>query len=329
LQVEGEVSKVELEIDSFDPGIVFALFFESDSTQVFRTTNGGDSWQPLAVGTPCVHDLLPDPMTAGTIWASCDSVFLSEDSGATWEMFDDTGFPANRGGARELAVALTDPATIHAGTFVGVFSYTVLPPTDLSVTKEVNVGERNPGEFVTYSIEVENHGVEAALGATVHDPLPAALTSCGWTCIGSGGGLCTAAGAGDIDDEVDLPGGAMVTYTVECTVAPGAGGIVTNTVSVTPPADVDDPDPSNDSDSAEFVVLEIGSCGVFNDRFLQDLTITTTEIFQACSSIRAGPGFQVLSPGDATLEAPLVALARGVTIGANARLTIVNGVPVP
>jgi uncharacterized repeat protein (TIGR01451 family) len=329
LQVEGEISKVELEIDPFDPDTVFALFFESDSTQVFRTTNGGDGWQPFAVGTPCVHDLLPDPLTPGAIWAGCDSVFVSEDSGASWDMFDDTGFPANRGGARELAVALTDPATIHAGTFAGVFSYTVLPPTDLSITKEVAVGERNPGEPVTYIIEVENHGVEGALGATVQDSLPTALTSCGWTCIGSGGGLCTAAGAGDIENEVDLPGGATVTYTVECTVAAGAGGIVSNTASVIPPADVDDPDPSNDSDSAEFVVLEIGPCGVFNDRFLQNLTITTTEIFQACSSIRAGPGFQVLSPGDATLEAPLVVLDRGVTIGANARLTIVNRTPTP
>ena len=39
---------------------------------------------------------------------------------------------------------------------------------------------------------------------------PASLTNVSWTCAGSGGGACTAAGTGAINDPVNLPAGATV-----------------------------------------------------------------------------------------------------------------------
>ena len=70
------------------------------------------------------------------------------------------------------------------------------------------------------------------------DTFPASLT-CTWTCVGAGGGTCTASGSGNINDTVNLPAGGSVTYTASCTIAASATGTLTNTATVTAPAGVD------------------------------------------------------------------------------------------
>ena len=49
------------------------------------------------------------------------------------------------------------------------------------------------------------------------DTFPAVLT-CTWTCVGAGGGTCTASGSGNINDTVNLPAGGSVTYTATCAI---------------------------------------------------------------------------------------------------------------
>lgn len=58
------------------------------------------------------------------------------------------------------------------------------------------------------------------------------------------------------------------------------------------------------------------------DLELTNDTITTTEIFEACNSIAAGPNFAILSPGDVTLRAGTVILSGGFSVGIGARLTV-------
>src|SRR4029079_19078080 len=82
----------------------------------------------------------------------------------------------------------------------------------LSITKTDGVTTATPGGSVTYTITASNAGPDAVTGATVADPFPAVLT-CTWTCVGAGGGTCTAAGSGNISDTVNLPAGGSVTYT--------------------------------------------------------------------------------------------------------------------
>ena len=72
------------------------------------------------------------------------------------------------------------------------------------------------------------------------DTFPAALTAT-WTCVGAGGGTCTASGAGNINDTVNLPAGGSVTYTASAAIAPAATGSLSNTATVTVPAGVTDP----------------------------------------------------------------------------------------
>jgi uncharacterized repeat protein (TIGR01451 family) len=99
---------------------------------------------------------------------------------------------------------------------------------------------------VTYTITASNAGPSNATGAKVADTLPASLT-CSWTCVGAGGGTCTASGSGSINDTVNLPSGGSVTYTASCTLSISATGTLSNTAMVTAPAGVTDPTPGNNS----------------------------------------------------------------------------------
>jgi uncharacterized repeat protein (TIGR01451 family) len=107
------------------------------------------------------------------------------------------------------------------------------PQADLSITKTDGVTAVQPGEELTYTIVASNAGPSDAVG-NVGDTLLPILQDASWTCVGSGGGTCTAAGTGDIDDIVVLPAGATATYTLVATVDPDADGseIVANAANV-------------------------------------------------------------------------------------------------
>jgi hypothetical protein len=92
-----------------------------------------------------------------------------------------------------------------------------------------------------------NAGPSAATGATVADTVPAAITGATWTCVGAGGGTCTASGAGNINDAVNLPAGGSVTYTLTGTISASATGTLSNTATVAAPGGITDPTPGNNS----------------------------------------------------------------------------------
>ena len=117
---------------------------------------------------------------------------------------------------------------------------------DLAITKTDGVTTATPGGSVTYTITASNAGPDAASGATVADTFPASLT-CTWTCVGAGGGTCTASGSGNISNLVNLPAGGSVTYTASCSISASATGSLTNTATVSAPAGVTDPTPGNNS----------------------------------------------------------------------------------
>ena len=110
---------------------------------------------------------------------------------------------------------------------------TLLDAVDLAITKTDGSATEVPGTPVTYTIAVTNAGPVGAVGANVADTFPAFLTGVTWTCAGAAGGTCTAAGAGDINDLVNVPVGGSVTYTVSATVSAAATGTLVNTATVT------------------------------------------------------------------------------------------------
>jgi uncharacterized repeat protein (TIGR01451 family) len=182
-----------------------------------------------------------------------------------------------------------------------------LPSADLSITKTDGVPTATPGGSLTYTITAANAGPSNALGATVADTFPAALT-CTWTCVGAGGGTCTANGSGNISDSVNLPAGGSVTYTASCTVSPSASGTISNTATVDAPAGVTDPTPGNNSATDEDVVLvpaqvsatKTASPGPY---FVGDAIAYTIVLSNA------GPGPQGDNPGDELIDVLPASLA--------------------
>jgi uncharacterized repeat protein (TIGR01451 family) len=138
---------------------------------------------------------------------------------------------------------VTDPTP---GNNSATDSDTLAPQADLSVTKTDGVTTATPGGSVTYTITASNAGPANAPGSTVSDTFPASLT-CNWTCVGAGGGTCTASGSGNIGDTVSLPAGGNVTYTASCTISASATGTLANTATVAAPAGVSDPTPGNNT----------------------------------------------------------------------------------
>lgn len=143
-----------------------------------------------------------------------------------------------------VSSAVTDP---NSGNNSATDTDTLTPQADLSITKTDGVTVVIPGGSVTYTVTASNAGPSNASGSTVTDTFPAILTGANWTCVGAGGGTCTAAGAGNIGDLVNLPAGASVTYTVNATVNPAATGTLANTATVAAGGSVTDPSPANDS----------------------------------------------------------------------------------
>jgi uncharacterized repeat protein (TIGR01451 family) len=156
-------------------------------------------------------------------------------------------------GFTDLGGTIDTAGNTAAVTGVTTFSdWTLAEPgataeADLSITKTDGVTTAYPGQAITYAIVAGNGGPAAVTGATVTDTMPAALTGATWTCVGAGGGICTASGAGNIADSVDLPVGATLTYTVTGIIDPSATGVLSNTASVAAPGGVTDAVPGNDS----------------------------------------------------------------------------------
>lgn len=122
------------------------------------------------------------------------------------------------------------------------------PPADLAITKTDGSATATPGSTLTYTIVVSNAGPNHAPADTrVTDILPAVLYAATWMCVGSGGAICTASGAGDINDTIYLPVGATATYTVNATVAADATGTITNAATVAAGSVITDPNPADNA----------------------------------------------------------------------------------
>ncbi len=110
----------------------------------------------------------------------------------------------------------------------------------ISVTKDDGVTEYVPGTSLTYTITVSNTGPSDALGVSVTDAIPPQFTSWTWTCVTTGGATCNGSGGAintNFSDTVDMPAGSTITYTVVAQVASSATGNLTNTVTISHPAD--------------------------------------------------------------------------------------------
>jgi uncharacterized repeat protein (TIGR01451 family) len=117
---------------------------------------------------------------------------------------------------------------------------TLTPAADLSITKTDGAATEVPGTSVTYTITVTNAGPSDVTGATVADVFPATITGVNYTSAPTGGATGNTAGAGNINDTVNMPTGSTITYTATGTIASSATVSVSNTATVTAPGGVTD-----------------------------------------------------------------------------------------
>ena len=150
------------------------------------------------------------------------------------------------GNTASVASATTDPVAANNSDSE---TTTIKVEADLWVTKVSSPVPFVPGDPIIYTIVVGNDGPSSVTGAAVTDTLPAEVLAPTWTCVGAGGGVCTASGSGDLNETVDLPVGATVTFTITGTVDPATSvtAVITNTVTATVPVGATDPDPSDNS----------------------------------------------------------------------------------
>ena len=123
---------------------------------------------------------------------------------------------------------------------------TLMPQTDLSITKTDGAAVEVPGTPVTYTIVVANSGPSDVVGASVVDAFAANLSNAVWSCVAVGGS-CPAAGVGNINTTVNLIAGGTATFTVTANVAASVTGSVSNTATVVVPPAATDPNLANNS----------------------------------------------------------------------------------
>jgi len=97
---------------------------------------------------------------------------------------------------------------------------------------------------------VTNNGLSAISGATVTNNIPTQIVSWDWTCVelnGASGCSPINGSVANFTDDVNLPVGASIIYTVDADIDPAPTGDLVNTATVAVPAGYVDSDGSNNA----------------------------------------------------------------------------------
>ncbi|MCE9632008.1 MAG: DUF11 domain-containing protein, partial [Planctomycetia bacterium] len=214
---------------------------DADQGEYFSGTNA--VWFQLGVGAgagtgiPQGGTLAAGQSTTVTFQVVVDAGVLPVGT-----LIENTAVVSYRGRTSGLSLTAIDSANIPA------------PPTaaNLAVTKTDGTSQYVPGTQLTYTIVVTNNGpsdlLESAT-ARVVDTMPAEFASATWTVAYSAGSSFSnpTSGSGDIDVALNLLDGGTATFTVVAAVRPEATGNLSNTVTVTGPADYPDADLSDNT----------------------------------------------------------------------------------
>lgn len=180
---------------------------------------------------------------------------MSPDTSATTAGAAVSSYTAGAAPGEFSVLATVDSETVETDVLVTVeaaLTMTMTPPLQTI----------DDGEIAALEITIGNAGPGDAMVTTATVDFPAELTGVAWVCAATGGGSCTAAGAGDIDDSPTLPVGSSVTYTATGTAPDPFVGLLTVAGSLTLPPFIVDPDPADNAASAV-----IRSVTIFEDGF--------------------------------------------------------------
>jgi uncharacterized repeat protein (TIGR01451 family) len=231
---------------SIDDGVTTVVPGTSDTYFIVVSNTG-----PSPVTGASVSDPLPAGVTAAT-WANTASSGGGSVSGPTngsGSLATTVNLPVNASVTFTFTTTINPSVTgslVNAATvlppggtpFVATDTDTLTPVADLSVI--ITDGRTTVAPSTTYTIVVSNAGPSTAVGGTVIDQFPAAITSASWTAVASAGSsVAQATGNGNILNAVTLLPGGTATFTAVAQVSPSATGLLTNAVTVVPPAGTD------------------------------------------------------------------------------------------
>ena len=183
-----------------------------------------------------------------------DTLDLPADSSVTYTMRCEVDVDAQGTLTNTVTVAgsALDPDT---GNNTATDSDTLLiEQADLSIRKSDDRIAAMPGESVTYQIVASNEGPADDPDVMVSDVLPSVL-DCTRTSVATGGATGNSDGVGDLGDNLSMPAGSAVTYSMVCDLDHDASGFLSNTATIA--GSVSDPNPDNNSATDEDTVLGI------------------------------------------------------------------------
>ena len=239
-----------------------------------------------------VADSVPAAITGVTTSCVASGTAICGTNGSTGNAVSFSGINVNAGAANFVTITvsgtvspaatgnLVNTATVTAGPGQtdptpgnngATDTDTPAPVTDLSITKSDGSTTYTPGNAISYAIVVGNNGPSNAVGASVADAVPAAITGTTTSCVASGTAICGTNGS--TGNAVSFTGinvnagtGNFVTITVSGTVSPGASGNLVNTATVAAGPGQTDPATGNNSATDTDTLATI-----------TDLTITKTD----------------------------------------------------
>lgn len=228
---------------TIDPGEVSTLTFTVDNTE-----------SPEDAALLAFSDLMPAGMTVNlpaNASSTCAGGVLVAVAGT--DMIELTGGSVGAGESCQVSADITASApgslvnvsgdlTSSLGNSGNAFATLVVRNViDLAIQLSNGVDEVGEGALVDYAVLVTNSGPVDAEDATVSVLATGELADIQWTCEGSGPGAdCGAAGSGDIDDTVNVPAGASLSYVLAGTVVPVEGEELTLLGEVSAAAGQDD-----------------------------------------------------------------------------------------
>jgi uncharacterized repeat protein (TIGR01451 family) len=251
---------------------------------------------PSAVTGASVADSLPAGITGDTWTAVASSgasvasasgtgniaTTVNLTSGSTVTFTVTATVSSTASGSVANTATVTAPTGVNdADTANNTATDTLSLTADLSVTNTDNsnpAGTAIPGNQVVYTVVVSNAGPSDVTGATVTDDLPAGISSDTWSATASSGASVNqASGTGNVFTTVDLPSGAIVTFTITATIDPAATGTLQATATIGAPSGIVDPVTTNNSATDTLTLVPTG-----------DLSTTITDNSNPSGTVTAG-----------------------------------------
>jgi photosystem II stability/assembly factor-like uncharacterized protein len=127
----------DIEIDPNDPNTVYVCYSGFGAPHIFKTTNGGSSWEALSEGLPDLpaNSLLIDPMFPNHLYLGNDlGVYFSSDAGSSWEPFAD-GLP-DAVFAMDLSLSPVNRKIRLATHGSGVYEADLVPEINTAISQQ-------------------------------------------------------------------------------------------------------------------------------------------------------------------------------------------------